>query len=258
MSEKKDDKALVKSQDRGFMPTVKDIEKIKTMFLPKAASDLDVERFVAIVKSYGLNPFLNECWAIPFRSKKRDGSYETKLSIFAGLNGFLSIAHRSGVWGGGPQSVFGHDKGGKLLWAESKVWNKSCPEPTVYRAYYNEYYNERNPLWKNKPRTMLEKVATVHALRRAFNIHGIYSPDEMYVNDTGEVEDDTKQTDEKPRGDIGKVISVIDQAQTESELQTIAKAIDKREWTEKEVDFITSSIDRRLAELAERGEQEDA
>lgn len=147
-------------------------QRVKELFIPKGVSNVDVEIFVELAKSYGLSPFKKEIWILPFGSK---------ANIFAGRDGFLAIAHRSGQFDG-METNYGYDKDGKLEWAETVVYNKSCSHPVKCKVYLCEYTTGRN-LWLSKPHVMLQKVAESSALRRAFNISGIYCPEEMPENE---------------------------------------------------------------------------
>jgi hypothetical protein len=70
------------------------------------------------------------------------------------------------------------------LVAECSVWRKDSHKPFTVQVAYNEYCQktaEGQPtrFWAEKPETMLKKVAESQALRKAFNIHGVYSPEEL-------------------------------------------------------------------------------
>jgi len=91
-------------------------------------------------------------------------------------DGFLTIAHRSGKFAGIESGVNG--EGDNLVgWA--KVYHKDFNQPVFQEADLVEYKSERNALWKTKPKTMIKKVAESMALRKAFNVSGVYSPEEM-------------------------------------------------------------------------------
>jgi phage recombination protein Bet len=141
---------------------------VREMFIPKGVSKENAEMFIELSKAYGLNPFKKEIWIIPFGNR---------CNIFAGRDGFLSIAHRSGMFNG-MNTTFGYDKNNMLDWAETTVYNKSMQYPIIHRAFLCEYTTGQN-LWKKMARTMLQKVAESSALRRAFNINGLYAPEEI-------------------------------------------------------------------------------
>ena len=93
-------------------------------------------------------------------------------------DGLLTIAHRSGNFGGLKSGTKKNDEGKLIGWA--RVWNKSFPRSIDQEADFGEFDNSAiNPLWKTKPKTMIEKVAEAKALKKAFNVHGVYIEEEM-------------------------------------------------------------------------------
>jgi len=128
-------------------------------------------------QALGLNPLLNEICAVTYRLK--DGS--TQMSIQVMRDGFLKIAHRSGKFAGMESGVKQNDKGELVGWA--KVYHKDFQVPLYQEADFKEYAimekGGRPTLWAAKPRTMIKKVAESMALRKAFNVAGVYATEEM-------------------------------------------------------------------------------
>jgi len=149
-------------------------KRVMDLFVPKKVSQMDAQIFLELSKSFQLNPFKKEIWVIPYENKQTG---EIKTSVFCGRDGFLSIAHRTGQFDG-IETNFGYDAKGNLDWAECAVYNKSCSKPIKCKVFLKEYSTGKN-LWVTKPHIMLQKVAESTALRRAFNINGIYSPEEF-------------------------------------------------------------------------------
>jgi phage recombination protein Bet len=159
----------------------------------KDASDDELAMYLHLAKTYELDPFLKE---ILFMKRKvwndYKKGYDEVPTMMVTRDGHMSIAHKSGQFGG-IKTTPNFDAQGKLLSATCKIWNKSCTEPievTVYFKEYCAYKKDGTPqaLWGSKPITMLSKVAESQALRKAFNFHGIYSPEEMEA----EIQKDTK------------------------------------------------------------------
>ena len=110
-----------------------------------------------------------------------------------GRDGFLSIAHRTNQFAGiettsgireVPQLENGQWGLKPQLVTECTVWRKDSSKPFTAQVTYNEYCqnnSEGKPtkFWAEKPETMLKKVAESQALRKAFNIHGVYCPEEL-------------------------------------------------------------------------------
>lgn len=70
--------------------------------------------------------------------------------------------------------------GYQLVGGWAVVYRNDRKRPTVARVSLNEYRQEKAPNWKDRPCTMIRKVALVQALREAgFLTSGAYDRDEM-------------------------------------------------------------------------------
>lgn len=126
---------------------------------------------IQLAKTYRLDPFSRQIWAVKYG--------QNPAQIFCGRDGYLAIAHRSGQFDGMESGT--RSEGDELVgWC--KVYRRDMSHPFEVEVYASEYSTGRN-LWKDKPRTMIQKVAEAQCLRRAFSISGLYSPEEI---DTGE------------------------------------------------------------------------
>ena len=136
----------------------------------------DEWRMLELMSSaYGLSPFLRQIWLVP------------GIGIFVGHGGFLTIAHRSGRFAGMTTESFNEDgtefrTGNHPAYSVCRVWLKDAAEPVTKRVFWAEFgapkYGQGGS-WDKMPAYMLEKVAEVHALKRAFSISGVYCPEEM-------------------------------------------------------------------------------
>ena len=161
---------LSTTQDTELMNTLCDpakIEIIKNMFAKGCTND-EFGVFLELAKRYRLDPFSKQIWAIKYNGNA--------AQIFAGRDGFLSIAHRSGVFDGMESGVDVDKTGETIGWA--KVYRKDMSHPFSITVSLSEYTTGKS-LWKDKPRTMIQKVAESQCLRRAFSISGLYDPDEV-------------------------------------------------------------------------------
>ena len=157
-------------------PATYDREKlqlIRDMFA-KGASDNEFGVMVELARKYQLDPFARQIWLVKYG--------ENPAQIFCGRDGYLAIAHRSGVFDGMESGV---REDGKDLVGWCKVYRKDMSRPFCSEVYASEYSTGKN-LWRDKPRTMITKVAEVHALRRAFSISGLYAPEEIDTGDRPE------------------------------------------------------------------------
>ena len=169
-----------------------DIELIKKQLFTSIpnAGDTDVEYCLTVAKQYGLNPINKEIFFVS-RKTNTGGTSITKIEPLVGRDGFLSIAHRSGKFGGIktkselreiPKLINGKWQKVEDLVAICEVFRTDTNTPFVVEVSHSEY-TQNNSIWLNKPDTMIKKVAESQALRKAFNINGLYCVDEMQVED---------------------------------------------------------------------------
>src|SRR5574344_2119790 len=147
--------------------TVNEITLIKSLAAPKCTDD-EFKLLLYQAKTYRLDPLLKQIWAVKYSDNK-------PASIFAGRDGFLAIAHRSGAFDG-MESGFRTEGTNVIGWA--KVYRKDMSHPFCVEVNMKEY-NRNQGTWLTHGTTMIVKVAEAQALRKAFQISGIFSPDEM-------------------------------------------------------------------------------
>ncbi len=168
------------------------IAVIESQFFPSGASKAEQAYCFSVARELCLNPITKEIFFVNRRQKIGD-KWFSKVEPMVGRDGFLSIAHRSNQFAGIettsaireiPQLEEGKWGFKQQLVAECTVWRKDSDRPFTAQVAYNEYCQrtaEGNPtkFWAEKPETMLKKVAESQALRKAFNIHGVYCPEEV-------------------------------------------------------------------------------
>lgn len=116
-----------------------------------------------LLRGFKYEDFLEKnIYAIPFNS--RGGS---SYSLVTSISYARKLAMRSGQVGKS-SPVFEEDKNGRIISCTVTVKRMVNNYVGDYSAtvYFNEYNTGRN-LWKTKPRTMIAKVAEMHALRSA-------------------------------------------------------------------------------------------
>ena len=173
------------------------IELIKRT-VAKGASDDELKLFLHLASRYDLDPFTRQIWFI---------KYGDDAHIFTGRDGFLHIAHRSGAFNGmqtqlreEPVSfeIKFYNKREKRWEALKKpsqfvaictVFRKDMEKPFKCEVWESEYSTGQG-LWPTKRRVMIQKVAEASALRRAFDISGLYLPEEVSENEVEVVSGD--------------------------------------------------------------------
>lgn len=143
-------------------------KKLMQATVARGTTEAEFKLFLYTAAKYELDPLVKEIWCVKFEGKP--------ALIFTGRDGFLAIAHRSGHFAG-LKSGSEKREGDMMAWCE--VRRDDWAEPYRVEVWLSEYAGGSNPLWKTKPRTMLVKTAESQALRKAFNIHGLYLPEEV-------------------------------------------------------------------------------
>jgi len=176
---------------------------IQKQFFPAGATLIEQQYCFTVARELGLNPITREIHFVPRRAKIGD-KWVNKVEPMVGRDGFLAIAHRSCELAGietmvsnreVPQLENGTWKSKPQLVAECTVWRKDSSKPFTVQVSYNEYVQKTSDgqptkFWAEKPETMLKKVAESQALRKAFNVCGVYSPEELdagYETSCGEI-----------------------------------------------------------------------
>ena len=205
---------------------------IKNQFFPQGTSTNEMVYCMNIAKSLGLNPITKEIFFIE-RSHFEDGKYIKKTEPMLGRDSYIKVAHSTGLFGGietsskvekVPTLIDGEWQEKDDLTATCKVYRKDIERPFVTTVQYSEYVQRKKngeitKFWKEKPDTMLKKVAESQALRKAFNINGAYAIEE--VNDV-EYTDETqrKQTQQIEVQDEPDYNDIIETEEQPAYMQT--------------------------------------
>lgn len=163
--------------------------------------------FGYMASKYSLDPLIREIWCIKYGT--------APATIFAGRDGFLSIAHRSGQFNG-MKTEREFDKDGKIISATCKVYKKEMEHPIEVTVYIQEYDTKKSN-WARMPITMLCKVAESQALRKAFNISGIYAEEEQGAIQATQTTTDTNHVEILSE----EIQAQINECQNEDELKNL-------------------------------------
>lgn len=138
-------------------------------------TDKEVFMFMKLCQAQKLNPFVREAYLIKYGS--------SPANMVTGKETFLKRAEASKDFDGYEIT----DEGKVPEYSVTcKVYRKNLTHPITVTVDYKEYVGtnikgEINRMWKNKPKTMLRKVALMQALREAFPIAlgGLYEETEL-------------------------------------------------------------------------------
>lgn len=166
-------KALTKAPAKEVTYSAEQIQLIKNT-VAVGATDNELSLFLQVCKNRKLDPFSRQIHFV-----KRSG----KGTIQTGIDGFRTIAERTGCYAGNDDPVFDDEKTPQK--ATVTVWKMvdgvRCP--FVATARWSQYFPGEGVgfMWKKMPHVMLGKCAEALALRKAFPeaLSGLYSDDEM-------------------------------------------------------------------------------
>lgn len=175
---------------------------IDRQFFPHGAS-VDDKRFcMQVAEQLNLNPLLKQIYFVPRKTNigtPQNPQWVEKVEPIAGRDSYLTLAHRTGQFAGIESYVriescpTLNDKGKWTneddLVAYATVYKKGFDKPFIVSVRYSEYTQKTSKgdvtkFWKEKPETMLKKVAESQVLRKAFNITGLYDESELGDNET--------------------------------------------------------------------------
>lgn len=161
---------------------------IRKTFAPNL-TPMEFAMFVGMGKSLGANPFLNEIWAVKYNNREaqiflgRD-FYRRKAQEQSTYNGHqVDAVYENDEFkmvNGKPEHTYNLKDRGKILGAYAVVYVEGR-EPFFNFVEFSEY-NKGQSTWKDKPSTMIKKVAEAQALRGAFQgvFKGTYDESEQW------------------------------------------------------------------------------
>jgi phage recombination protein Bet len=150
------------------------VEYMEAFGIAKELKEEQKKQFIQVAKSFQLNPFKREIHCIP---------YGNTLTIVVGYETYLKRAERSGKLAGWKVWTEGKLED-RTLKAICEIWRKDWATSLRHEVFYSEYARNTN-IWREKPYTMLKKVAIAQAFRLAFpdELGGMpYTQEEQWEN----------------------------------------------------------------------------
>lgn len=218
-----------------------------------------------VAEQLNLNPLLKQIYFVPRKTNigtQQNPNWIEKVEPIAGRDSYLTLAHRTGQL----ESLERYseirafptlNEQGKWVLEDdlcgvSKIFKKGHTTPFVTVVRYSEYVQKTNKgevtkFWKEKPITMIEKVAESQNLRKAFNITGLYDESELSDMETSLSVNNTNKL-EKPKQKQNDSLDALLSNDTEDTNNTIEIDIVP---TEKEVKITPKQL--LTKELINRG-----
>ena len=246
------------------------VELIKRT-VAKGASDDELKLFLHLASRYDLDPFTRQIWFI---------KYGDDAHIFTGRDGFLHIAHRSGAFNGMQTQLREEPIGFEIRYYNRKekkvevlkrpsqfvavctVYRKDMEQPFICEVWESEYSTGQG-LWPTKRRVMIQKVAEASTLRRAFDISGLYLPEEVSENEVEVVSSNQSSTTASVLKEalLSKVaeLAEVSNSNTDSVLNKVShmKNINLTTATDKDLQALITHTDLLIARYKLKTEIED-
>lgn len=141
------------------------LKTVKSVLAPDL-TDEELRLFSMVSSRSGLDPFAKQIYAV-----KRKG----RVTFQTGIDGYRSIAARTGMYDGQDEPEFGavcgcaEQPAGHPEFATVRVYRKGVTRAIAATAHWHEYKPQDNDfMWTRMPRVMIAKVAEALALRKAF------------------------------------------------------------------------------------------
>lgn len=198
------------NQIQSFGYNQEQVDLIKNTVAKNVTND-ELQLFLYLSAQYNLDPFKREIWCVKYDTKSaanimtsRDGylKYAQMNEEFKGLISFVvregdifeidaaeyKITHKFG------------SKRGPILGAWAKC-DREGKSPFIAYVEFSEY-NKNNQIWKGYPSAMIQKVAEVFVLKRAFGINGLVTKEEIDNEDPVIVDDGSPNNNQSPKNDF--------------------------------------------------------
>ena len=233
---------IKKSKEYEVEYTKDKIELIKRTYA-KGASDDEFALLLELSKRYQLDPFKKQIFYIP-------GS-----GVLVSHAGLIHIAHQSGYWAGMKtliitktgEEVYVVDDNKNISGAVCYIYRKDWNEPLVHAVSFQEYFKPSSTgypgAWERMPQTMIKKVAEAGALRRAFDLGGLYIQEEMSEFEVFEEVEEEKEIKQK---------NVSQNSTYLVRLMTIIDAAEKRYNLNKKktIKYLEKTFNKKLEEFS--------
>lgn len=229
-----------------------DLEIIKKYIMPQA-QDNELFLFFQKCKLYGLNPFKNEIYAIPYKSENG----EIRYSIVISYQVFMKRAYSNPNFAGFQSGIILMNSKGELEYREGtfmlqsekllggwcKVFRKDWLNP-LFISVNLESYQKETKIWRNLTSFMIMKVAIATAFRMAFpdELQGLY------------IEEEIREANEEKNRLINEIVAMAKSKNLIEDAKKFINDIGKREL--KDLDY--NELLQLHSYLLKKGDEDDS
>ncbi len=252
-SESKNSKQIILQSSQAVKPyNQEQIELIKNT-VAKGATNDELKLFMVVANKTGLDPFTKQIHFVKRKVwNKQTNGYDEVGTHQVGIDGFRTIAERTGSYAGNDDPTFDNEKMPKkaTVTVYKIVQGVRCPFTATAR--WEQYYpgEKQGFMWNKMPHLMLGKCAEALALRKAFpnDLSGLYTHEEMQQADKGFVEAaEVTKTVTAP----AEITQKVEQKPVEQKMTVLGEKI-KGEievcFTKEELSFLGSGINEAKKE----------
>ena len=159
-------------------------------------TDQEAVMFMSLCKYQGLNPFIRDAYCIKY-SDREPATMVVGKDVYTkraernpkykGMENGIIVVNKQGQMEERKGSFY--MKGEEIVGGWARIYIEGREVPQYDSVAFDEYAGRKkdgslNTNWRNKPGTMIEKVAIMHALRNAFpnDFQGLYVAEEVEEN----------------------------------------------------------------------------
>ena len=229
-------------------------------------TDAEVDQFIQISTAFGLNPFKREIYA---------SKYGNNFSIVVGYETYIKRAERSGLLSGWKVTTEGsvnlQNPNQSDLKAIVTIHRQDFKFEFVHEVFFSEYCQrtkagQLTKFWREKPITMIKKVAMSQGFRLCFSdeLGGLPYTKEEIGNETIDTEAHVVESIQSPKKEI-EPISIEEQfkeaekmLQEANDREAVVKIWKGFPDLQKEEDFVKMMKDKNTAlnEAKEKADKE--
>lgn len=185
---------LQTAQDnQGFALSQDDLQTLEQAgIIPNGTPVAQVKMFAKVCSEFGLSPFKKQIYLLGYKKK---GSNAKKYTIITGIDGFRDLSKREGNYAGISDAQYNRKGDGTFLTLfdclDQKIQVPTTCTITVYKIVKGarvpftstvafKEFTQNQQKWLSMPFHMIAKVAEAHALRKAFDLSGVFLEEEAH------------------------------------------------------------------------------